>query len=89
MEQWSLSEGIDGIMEKTGLPNGVNSALGRCFPDTEISTYQNKTVTAGPLLIKNTSCAFLLAERMTEIAEKGHPQAQSAAQQRQLKNGKD
>jgi len=36
----------------------------------EISTYQNKTVTAGPLLIKNTSYAFLLAERVTEIAGK-------------------
>jgi len=59
--------------------NGVNSALGHCFAGTEISTYQNKTVTAGPLIIKNTSCAFLLllAERMTGIAEKGHPQAQS------------
>jgi len=69
----------------------VNSALGRCFADTEISTYQNKKVTAGPLLIKNTSCASLLvlAERMTEIAEKGHPQAQSTAQQRQLKSEKD
>jgi len=67
----------------------VNSALGRCCAETEISTYQNKTVTAGPLLTKITSCAFLLAERMTEIAEKGHPQAQSTAQQRQRKNGKD
>jgi len=70
----------------------VNSALGRCFAGTEVSTYQNKTVTAGPLLIKNMSCAYPLAERMTEIAEKDHPQAQSTAQQRQLgmeKNGKD
>jgi len=69
--------------------NGANSALGRCFADAETSTYQNKTVTACLLLTKNTSCAFLLAERMTESAEKGHPQAQSTAQQRQLENGKD
>jgi len=62
----------DRIREKTGPLNGANNALGRCFADTEICTYQNKTVTAGPLLIKNTRCAYLLGQRMTEIAEKSH-----------------